>query len=60
MAKEDTANNNEKDKIEQLTEEKTKLERNNRILNQLSTDRGNRINQLEIELATYKSMLQNQ
>lgn len=60
MAKKDTVNNNEKDKIEQLTEEKTKLERNNRILNQLSTDRGNRINQLEIELATYKSMLQNQ
>lgn len=45
--------------VEDLNKKITELERNNRILSQLSNDRINRISQLEIEVATYKTLKNN-
>lgn len=45
--------------VEELNKNIAELERNNRILSQLSNDRINRISQLEIEVATYKTLNNN-
>lgn len=48
------ANNSNEEKIAELNNKIAQLERTNQVLSQLSNDRNERINQLEIEIATYK------
>ena len=49
------ANNSNEEKVTELNNKIAQLERTNRVLSQLSNDRNERINQLEIEVATYKT-----
>ncbi|QIO85075.1 hypothetical protein [Pediococcus acidilactici] len=44
------------EKITELNNKIAQLERTNRVLSQLSNDRNERISQLEIEVATYKTI----
>lgn len=50
------ANNSNEEKVTELNNKIAQLERTNRILSQLSNDRNERISQLEIEVATYKTI----
>lgn len=50
------ANNSNEEKVTELNNKIVQLERTNRILSQLSNDRNERISQLEIEVATYKTI----
>ncbi|MCS8563004.1 hypothetical protein [Pediococcus pentosaceus] len=52
------ANNSNEEKVTELNNKIAQLERTNRVLSQLSNDRNERINQLEIEIATYKTINQ--
>ncbi|WP_444752426.1 hypothetical protein [Pediococcus pentosaceus] len=52
------ANNSNEEKVTELNNKIVQLERTNRVLSQLSNDRNERINQLEIEIATYKTINQ--
>ncbi|MCJ2386848.1 hypothetical protein HZI58_06995 [Pediococcus acidilactici] len=51
-----TANNSNEEKIAELNNKIAQLERTNQVLSQLSNDRNERISQLEIEVATYKTI----
>lgn len=53
---EEPANNSNEEKVAELNNKITQLERTNRVLSQLSNDRNERISQLEIEIATYKTI----
>lgn len=44
------------EEITELNNKIAQLERTNRVLSQLSNDRNERISQLEIEVATYKTI----
>ena len=48
------------EQIKKLKEQLTKAQRTNRILSNVGQNRLNQINQLEVEVETYKDMLQNQ
>ncbi|ARW24624.1 hypothetical protein ABHC39_05750 [Pediococcus acidilactici] len=50
------ANNSNEEKVTKLNNKIAQLERTNRVLSQLSNDRNERICQLEIEVATYKTI----
>lgn len=50
------ANNSNEEKVTELNNKIAQLERTNRVLSQLSNDRNERISQLEIEVATYKTI----
>ncbi|WP_270515234.1 hypothetical protein [Pediococcus acidilactici] len=50
------ANNSNEEKITKLNNKVAQLERTNQVLSQLSNDRNERISQLEIEIATYKTI----
>lgn len=50
------ANNSNEEKITELNNKIAQLERTNQVLSQLSNDRNERIIQLEIEVATYKTI----
>lgn len=50
------ANNSNEEKVIELNNKIAQLERTNRVLSQLSSDRNERISQLEIEVATYKTI----
>lgn len=50
------ANNSNEEKVTELNNKIAQLERTNRILSQLNNDRNERISQLEIEVATYKTI----
>ncbi|KAF0425980.1 hypothetical protein GBO86_04340 [Pediococcus acidilactici] len=50
------ANNSNEEKITELNNKIAQLERTNQVLSQLSNDRNERISQLEIEVATYKTI----
>lgn len=50
------ANNSNEEKVTELNNKIAQLERTNRILSQLSNDCNERISQLEIEVATYKTI----
>lgn len=50
------ANNSNEEKVTELNNKISQLERTNRVLSQLSNDRNERISQLEIEVATYKTI----
>lgn len=52
------ANNSNEEKVTELNNKIAQLERTNRVLSQLSNDRNERISQLEIEIATYKTINQ--
>ncbi|MCT1177937.1 hypothetical protein EFL77_05390 [Pediococcus pentosaceus] len=52
------ANNSNEEKVTELNNKIAQLERTNRVLSQLSNDRNERISQLEIEVATYKTINQ--
>ncbi|ASC08452.1 hypothetical protein [Pediococcus pentosaceus] len=52
----ETANNSNEEKVTELNNKIAQLERTNRVLSQLSNDRNERISQLEIEVATYKTI----
>ncbi|MEE6729699.1 hypothetical protein PS421_08275 [Pediococcus pentosaceus] len=52
-------NNSSEEKISELNNKIVQLERTNRVLSQLSNDRNERISQLEIEVATYKTINKN-
>ena len=52
------ANNSNEEKATELNNKIAQLERTNRVLSQLSNDRNERISQLEIEVATYKTINQ--
>lgn len=52
------ANNSNEEKVTELNNKIEQLERTNRVLSQLSNDRNERISQLEIEVATYKTINQ--
>lgn len=52
------ANNFNEEKVTELNNKIAQLERTNRVLSQLSNDRNERISQLEIEVATYKTINQ--
>ncbi|ABJ68044.1 hypothetical protein [Pediococcus pentosaceus] len=53
------ANNSSEEKISELNNKIAQLERTNQVLSQLSNDRNERISQLEIEVATYKTINKN-
>lgn len=50
------ANNSNEEKVTELNNKIAQLERTNRVLSQLSNDRNERISQLEIKVATYKTI----
>lgn len=52
------ANNSNEEKVTELNNKIAQLERTNRVLSQLSNDRNERISQLEIEVASYKTINQ--
>lgn len=56
IKKTEPANNSDKEKVAELNNKIAQLERTNRVLSQLSSDRNERISQLEIEVATYKTI----
>lgn len=56
IKKTEPANNSNEEKVTELNNKIAQLERTNRVLSQLSSDRNERISQLEIEVATYKTI----
>jgi hypothetical protein len=54
IKKTEPANDSDEEKVTELNNKIAQLERTNRVLSQLSSDRNERISQLEIEIATYK------
>lgn len=58
IKKTEPVNNSDEEKVTELNNKIAQLERTNRVLSQLSNDRNERISQLEIEVATYKTINQ--
>lgn len=56
IKKTEPANDSDEEKVTELNNKIAQLERTNRVLSQLSSDRNERISQLEIEVATYKTI----
>ncbi|MBF7104627.1 hypothetical protein I6H67_04095 [Pediococcus pentosaceus] len=56
IKKTEPVNNSNEEKVTELNNKIAQLERTNRVLSQLSSDRNERISQLEIEVATYKTI----
>lgn len=56
IKKTEPVNNSNEEKVTELNNKIAQLERTNRVLSQLSSDRNDRISQLEIEVATYKTI----
>lgn len=53
-------NKNEQNEVEELKSQLETEQRNNKILQELASSRVARINQLEVEVASYKVMLSEQ